>query len=105
VNDLTARLPARRLAMVLVRRGITLWALTRAMLLAVGLSIGAPSHMSPLAAVLLVFAVGGLGVLESRRLNEHRFFANLGVSPTTAALFILLPALIGEVAVGVALWQ
>ncbi len=61
--------------------------------------------MSPVAALMLSLAVGVLGVLESRRLNGHRFFANLGVSTLTASLLILLPALIGEVVIGVVLWR
>lgn len=99
---LAARLPARRLAMALLRRGLVLWLLVRAMLVVVGLGGGgttAIAGLSPLATIALIVTVGALGVLESRRLNEHRFFANLGVSPLTTGLLGVLPALLSEILV------
>ena len=105
MSSVAGRFPARRLAMGLVRRGFALWALTRAMLLAVGMAFGTSASMSPAAALMLLVAVGGLGALESRRLNEHRFFANLGVSTFTASLLVVLPALIAEIIIGAVLWR
>ena len=52
--------------------------------------------MTPLAAFVLIVTVGALAVLESRRLNEHRFFANLGVSPATTGVLGAVPAVLGE---------
>jgi hypothetical protein len=108
VNTLAARFPSRRLTFALVRRGLLFWVLARVMLLVVGIATsgaGTAHRLSPLSATTLVLIVGTLGVLESRRLNEHRFFANLGVSPVAVGLLVMLPALIAEIAIGVATWR
>ena len=105
MSKLAARFPARRMAMTLVRRGLLLWMLARAMLLAVGMALGAPASIAPVSGLRLALAVGGRGVLESRRLNEHRFLSNLGVSAFTASLLIMAPALIAEIVIAVVLWQ
>jgi hypothetical protein len=107
VTNLASRFPARRLTAALLRRGLLFWVLARAMLLVVGLA-GAgdgAARLTPLATLVLILLIGALGVLESRRLNEHRFFANLGVSPVAVGLLILLPALLGEIAIGVVVWR
>jgi len=104
VTALAARFPARPLTLALLRRGLLFWVLARAMLLVVGIATSgaATAHrLSPLTATTLVLIVGTLGVLESRRLNEHRFFANLGVSPVAAGLLVMLPAILGEVVIGI----
>lgn len=103
MRSIAPRFPARQLTLALVRRGLGLWVLARAMLLVVGITStsGGSPQMSPLAALMLVALVGLLGVLESRRMNEHRFFANLGVSPVTAGLLVMLPAVVGEVVIGI----
>jgi hypothetical protein len=106
VNSLASRFPARRLTFALVRRGLLFWILARAMLLVVGIATSgaATAHrLTPHAAIALVLIVGTLGLLESRRLNEHRFFANLGVSPVATGLLVMLPALIAEIALALVL--
>jgi len=99
----SSSLPERRLALGFVWRGCLLWVLARSILLAVQVAGGGtlpPALIPPLtpaAALGVVLAVGGLGMLESRRLNEHRFLANLGVSPAVVALLVMLPAVCGEI--------
>jgi len=102
VREYSAGLPERRLALGLLWRGAYLWALARGAMLALDFaSRGAlpPSlfpAVTPSAAVGVTLAVGVLGLLESRRVNEHRFLANLGVSPAAVALLVMLPAIGGE---------
>lgn len=106
MRTLATRFPARRLTIALVRRGLLFWVLARTMLLVVGIATSGAAtahHLSPLTATTLVLIVGTLGVLESRRLNEHRFFANLGVSPVATGLLVMLPALIAEIALALVL--
>ena len=99
MHALASRFPAPHLTRMLLGRGALFWLLMRAMLLVVGLGGGgtpAVSGLNPLAAFVLILTVGALGVLESRRLNEHRFFANLGVSPVTTGVLGAVPAVLGE---------
>lgn len=77
------------------------------MLLTLGLAIGGSGgpQVSLLVAFALIASVGALGVLESRRLNEYRFYANLGVAPITVTSLVALPALIGEIVIATAFWR
>ena len=76
------------------------------MLIAVGVAMSGRvprAHIfsvSPTTALALILVVGGLGMLESRRVNEHRFFANLGVSSAMVAVLVTLPAVCGEILIG-----
>ncbi|HMU61169.1 MAG TPA: hypothetical protein PKA66_05255 [Gemmatimonadales bacterium] len=98
-------LPDPRLALRVLLRGALLWGLARAALVAVQLaaSKGPPGNLLPMltpsAALGLIGVVVALGSLESRRLNEHRFLANLGISPFVALLLVMLPAVCGEILV------
>lgn len=100
---LSAHFPERRLTLLLFSRGALFWVLVRSGMLA--LEFAARGELPPSlfpalttsAALGVVLAVGGLGMLESRRVNEHRFLANLGVSPAVVALLVMLPALCGEI--------
>jgi hypothetical protein len=97
--------PDRRLAARILLRGALLWGLARVALVAVELALGMEPPgsllpvLTPSAALGLVGVVAALGSLESRRLNEHRFLANLGISPLVALLLVMLPAACGEILV------
>jgi hypothetical protein len=107
VGRWSSHLPERRLALRILARGASLWVLARGAILAVEFSgrMEPPETLfpalTPSAALMLVLTVGALGALESRRLNEHRFFANLGISPTVVALLVMLPAICGETLSGI----
>ena len=107
VRRLVAGFPATRLALSIAWRGLILWLLVRGAVRAVRF---APDMkwpeavflgLTPSAALGVIMVVAGLGMLESRRLNEHRFHANLGVSPLLTLLLVVLPAICGEILLGV----
>jgi hypothetical protein len=101
------RLPERSLAIALLLRGATVWFLVR-------LTVGVPWALGSQlpgrsvlkltipASILLVLLVGALGLLEARRRNEHRFLANLGVSPFMIVVLSMTPALLAEACLGIA---
>jgi hypothetical protein len=92
----------------LLRRGAFLWVGTRvlfgfASLLTAGV-FGSPSiGVAPHTAIGLACLVGVLGLLEARRRNEHLFLANLGVSQWPIWLISVLPALLGECLIALAI--
>lgn len=107
VRRLATGFPATRLALTIVWRGLILWLLVRAAARAVRFAAymqwpdSVFLNLTPSAALAVVMVVSGLGVVESRRLNEHRFHANLGVSPLVTLLLVVLPAVCGEILLGV----
>lgn len=103
MDALSTRVPDRRLGLGLIRRGLTLWILGRVALIALGIALTGtlPSTLfarpRPSVSLALIAAVGALGLLETRRLHEHRFLANLGVSPAIVVLMLTLPAVAAEI--------
>ena len=102
------RLPDRIFAQPLLVRGALLWAGVRsAMALIAWLMAGmegAPTlEVTVKAAAWIVLVVGGLGILELRRRNEHLLLANLGIYQRTLGLLAAAPALLGEIAIALAL--
>jgi hypothetical protein len=100
--NISLGLPERSMTTALLRRGALLWFFARLALLAVGAM--RPDRgtwrLGTSAAFMLIIAVGALGYLEARRRNEHRFLANLGVSPTMIIVLSLLPAFAAEIVLG-----
>lgn len=102
MNALAARFPERQLTFALFRRGAVLWLVLRALMYAAEWAlrgVQSPATVGVNGALVVVFLVCSLAALESRRVNEQRFFANLGISPLVAALLPGLPALCGELLV------
>jgi hypothetical protein len=105
ILDFLPIVPERWMTLMLLRRGTMLWLLARGALAASGsaghaLGLGGSAFtFAPAATFALLVVVGALAVLESRRVNEHRFFANLGVSPAAVGIISLLPCVIGEVVI------
>ena len=101
--DLLVRFPERSLTIALLRRGAILWLLARLMVLSLSgaLSGRVAVGLLPPSALALALGVGALGLLDARRRNEHRFLANLGVSPIVIAVLSTVPALLGELALGI----
>ena len=102
--SLLARLPERSMAFALIRRGAILWLLARILVVVSGAGLSGHVSLGIFAptALALSLAVGAMGLLDARRRNEHRFLANLGVSPVMIVLLSTIPALIGELAFGIA---
>ncbi len=97
-----ARFPERSLTIALLRRGTFVWLLVRAVVMsmsAVG-SRGVSVGLLPTTAVALALVAGALGFLDARRRNEDRFLANLGVSPIVIYVLSTIPALLGELVLG-----
>lgn len=92
------------MAIGLLRRGVILWLLARAMVVSVSAAFSGQVsvRLLPPTACALALGVGALGFLDARRRNEHRFLANLGISPIVIALICTIPPLVGELAIGVA---
>ena len=99
---LLARLPDRSMVIALLRRGAFLWLLARIMVAASGAAVSGHISIGVFAptALALSLAVGAFGLLDARRRNEHRFLANLGVSPFTIVALSTVPALIAELVLG-----
>lgn len=103
--QLSAHLPDRWLGFGLIRRGLMFWILGRVTMLVLGIALtgilpATPvAHLRPAAALGLIAGVAGLGVLETRRVHEHRFLANLGVSQPIIVLMLTLPAVAAELLV------
>lgn len=101
---LMARIPERSLTIALLRRGAILWLLARMMVGSTSALVSGHASVGllPTTSLALALGVGALGLLDARRRNEHRFFANLGVSQIVIILLSTIPALICEVALGIA---
>lgn len=98
------RLPERSLTVSLLRRGFSVWLVARLMVMALAgvLRDRYWWQLSSGTAFALVATVGALCWLESRRQNEHRFFANLGISPLTTVVLGTAPALAAELVLALA---
>jgi len=103
MSPFAARLPERSLTVALLRRGAVLWLLARLMVGSMSAAVSGHGSVGllPPTALALALAVGALGLLDARRRNEHRFLANLGVSQIVIVTLSTIPALLGELAVGV----
>lgn len=104
MSSLRARLPERGMTIALLRRGALLWLLARMLVVASGAALSGHVSLGIFAptALALSLAVGAMGLLDARRRNEHRFLANLGVSPLTIVLLSIIPALVAELALRIA---
>ena len=60
------------------------------------MSAGVLLEVLPAAALALILVTGVIRFVGARWRNEPYILANLGVSPTTAALLSLAPAVLGE---------
>ncbi|HEY3935755.1 MAG TPA: hypothetical protein VGL65_14170 [Gemmatimonadales bacterium] len=102
--DLFVRLPERSFAMGLLLRGAMLWLLARLLVVSTSAAVSGRISGSLLPTTALAFAlgVGALGLLDARRRNEYRFLANLGVSQIVILMLATIPALLGELALGIA---
>ena len=89
-----SRLPDRVFTVALLRRALFLWVGIKAFFVA-----AAGNESSARTAFLTVLLVGFLGLLDSRRRNEHIFWANLGVAPWMLAALSSIPAMAGELVV------
>ncbi|HXS23659.1 MAG TPA: hypothetical protein VN719_05490 [Gemmatimonadales bacterium] len=100
---LVVRFPERSLTIALLGRGAIFWMLARMMVVSISgaLSGSVAVGLLPPSALALALGVGALGLLDARRRNEHRFLANLGISPFVIALLSTVPALVGELALGI----
>ena len=83
--------------LVLLRRGAILWLLVR-----IAVTFLAGANLLPPVAFTVAMIVGALGLLDARLRNEHRFLANLGVSQVVIVLLSMIPALIAELVIGIA---
>jgi hypothetical protein len=107
VGAFAAGLPGRHLTIVLLWRGAILWLLGHAAVgvgavVVPGASVQAGLHsLGGVGSPLLIAVVVALGLMEVARLNEDRFLANLGVSSVVTALLLAVPALLGEIVLGV----
>ena len=103
MHSLLARLPERTFGVSLLTRGSVIWLLVRLTVTAFGAAFPGRHSLrfTPMATVYLVLTAGALAVLETRRRNEHRILANLGISPAMIVLLSTIPAFLGEVAVGI----
>jgi len=82
-------------------RGIGIWTGIRVLVVLGGALIAqAPPtlQVTPAAAAWLTAIAGLLGLLESRRRNEHILHANLGVGQPVLAAIAALPAALAELA-------
>ncbi len=97
MRTIASRAPEIKLATDLLRRGALTWGAVRLLLAFAALLMGAdPERLAPAAALALILVTGGIRFVGARWRNEPYILANLGVSPTTAALFSLAPAVVGE---------
>jgi hypothetical protein len=95
------------MALRLLRRGAVAWVLLRTMLFFGGLftrsgeqHLGALFVLDPRTMIGLFAVIGIAAMIDTRRKHEHAFLANLGVSQVTATVYLLVPTLIGELALG-----
>ena len=94
--------PSALIARTFFARGALLWAGTRALLSAVFLLGGVDPMRLTLGSIILVLAATiGVGAADILRRHEGLLLANLGVSRATAIAFFALPALFGEIVLGI----
>ena len=99
--QLSFRFPERSLAWSQLRRGVGIWFVLRLLIGSVAEILPDQTHNGPFtisggAAFGLIALVGVLGLLEARRLNEHRFSANLGIPIAFTVLWSVVPAMLLE---------
>jgi hypothetical protein len=84
-------------------RGAGLWLLAR-ILISVMMSLAElnPLTLSARSSALIVLVATVLGFAQTGRLREHVLLGNLGVSRAALALCFALPALAGELIIGIA---
>lgn len=105
MSTLSAHFPERQSTIVLLRRGAIIWCLGRLLLAMLTVMAAAgptprPFDLGIPATLGFVVLVGGLGMLDTYRMNEQRFLANLGVAPVIVAFLLTIPALAVECVVG-----
>jgi hypothetical protein len=84
-------------------RGATLWLLTRALAsVMIALADANPLTFSARSSLLIVIVAMTLGFAQTRRLHEAVLLGNLGVSRTLLAIWFAVPAVAGELIVGLA---
>ena len=101
MKQLPFRLPERSLTWGQLRRGVGIWLVLRLVIvgaaaIAVRQSDHDPFAISFEAALGLIAITGALAWLDSQRLNEHRFSANLGIPIAFTVLWSILPAVVFE---------
>ena len=97
MRTIPSRFPEIKLATDLLRRGALTWGALRLLLAFAALLMSAdPERLAPAAALALILVTGCVRFVGARWRNEPYILANLGVSPTTAALLSLAPAVLGE---------
>lgn len=101
MEAISHRLPDSASTRTLLRRGLVIWSLSRAMLVVLAAAWGGSISprllaIDPIEASALVAVASALGLLETHRLNEHRFMANLGVSQTAIVAILAFPAIAAE---------
>lgn len=84
-------LPGRAFGTAMVFRSVVLWAGIRA----ASLALGSPTTIGPHSALVL-FLVTWLAAHDTRILGERVLLGNLGVSPTVRRMFSLLPVILAE---------
>lgn len=108
-SRLLTRLPERSLAISLALRGAGLWLALRIVFMFVSGGIAGPRPgalaLSIPAAFWLVGLTGALALADTRRRNQDRFLANLGVSEAVIVVVSMLPAAVPETLIGLASLQ
>lgn len=93
------RLPDRRFSVAVLQRALCFWIIVRVLVALAGGGGTAGGGLRPLtpgATALVVLLVGFLGLLETRRRNEHMLQANFGVPESVLTGLSLLPAITAE---------
>lgn len=94
-------LPNRLIVRAYAVRGFTLWLLTRLLISGFLLMAGEnPFAVSPIALVYIVLISAVASVVETKRRHELTLLGNLGVSRRQLAAFFTVPAIAGEMLIG-----
>ena len=95
-------LPTPPLALRYFARGASLWLVARVLgSVAVALAGGDPLHLTFGATLLIIAASVLIGVADMRRRHERALLENLAVSTGMRVAFFAIPALAGEISIGV----
>ncbi len=93
-------LPNRLVSLAMLRRGVTLWGVTRVAASGVVAYAGRdPLRLDPGAVITVLLLCVALCYVETARNRERDLLANMGIRRRTLALWFLTPAVAGEGAV------